>query len=88
LDWLEGALKESVIDHITLAVFAGDDPFAPVHMAKARVGGDGAGLLTLLSVHKKGSASTKCAHGKFDASTGSPAISVERLAHKWWIQKA
>jgi hypothetical protein len=45
-------LEECVIDDIALSVFAVDDPFAFVYVAKAGIGGNGAGVLALLGVDK------------------------------------
>jgi hypothetical protein len=55
-------LKESVVYDIAFAIFAVDDPLALLHMAKAGVGGDGAGSVALFCVYKKRSAGTKSAH--------------------------
>jgi hypothetical protein len=52
LDRCEGALEEGVVDDVAFSIFTVDDPLTAIHVAKASIGRDGAGMLTLLGVDK------------------------------------
>ena len=61
----KGALEESVVDYITLVVFAFDDPVAGKELAFTNIGEDGGWFAALFCLYKKWSAGPKCFQFQF-----------------------
>jgi len=58
----EGTLEEGVVDDVTLAVFAFDDPVSGIGFALAGVGKDKGGVEALGGVHQERAAGAEAVH--------------------------